>query len=155
MEQMLNIKLYKDNKDIILVIKDATPNIENVVMSTICSLCNSDAHPTTIKGIAPVVEKEETPSIDTAEDFTPDFLTTPIDGEENKEEVVVDEPVTEKKEDFANHVVTMNGKYATSGFTIQQIYEKDVKWIEFMANNSRSRHPDAEKIKIFYASKQK
>ena len=155
MEQMLNIKLYKDNKDIILVIKDATPNIENVVVSAICSLCNGEVQPTAVKGIAPVVEKEEKPSVNTAEEFTPDFLTAPIGGEEKEEEVVVDDPVTKKEEDYANHVITMNGKYATSGLTIQQIYEKDVKWIEFMANNSRSRHPDAEKIKVFYASKKK
>jgi Lar family restriction alleviation protein len=55
-------------------------------------------------------------------------------------------------DDVANHIVTMNGKYANSGLTIQQIYEKDAQWIEFISTKSRSRHIDVEKIKKFYTN---
>ena len=149
MEQTLNIKMYKDNKDVILVFKDATPEVENIITSVLCGICKKDVDVNEISEIAPVVEKDKVPSINNAEDFTPDFLKNP---EEDKSDVNI---VVEDNEDFGNHIVTMNGKYATAGLTIQQIFEKDASWIEFMATKSKSHHQDAEKIRKFYASHKK
>lgn len=150
MEQVLNVKMYKDNKDLILVIKDTNPEIEKVVTSVLCSICNGEIDTTEISEIAPVVEKDKSPSLKNAEDFTPDFLKNPETDEKNEEVVVEDD-----NEDLGGHIVTMNGKYATSGLTIQQIFEQDAGWVEFIATKSKSRHQDAEKIRKFYTSHKK
>lgn len=152
MEQVLNVKIYKDNKDLILVVKDSNPEIEKVITSVLCSICKGqgEINTTEISEIAPVIEKDKTPSITNVEDITPEFLKNP-ETDEKGEEVVVEDDI----EDYSGHIVTMNGKYATSKLTIQQIFEKDASWIEFIATKSKSHHQDVEKIRKFYTSHKK
>lgn len=85
-----------------------------------------------------------------------------------EEEVIVTEDVSddslpfdveadESEEDVGNYMITMNGKYATAGKTINEIYKTDASWIEWIAANFVPRNPVAEKdvaqIKKFVASK--
>lgn len=85
-----------------------------------------------------------------------------------EEEIIVTEDVSddslpfdveteEVEESVGNYVITMNGKYATAGKTIDEIYKTDANWIEWIAANFVPHNPVAEKdvaqIKKFVASK--
>jgi hypothetical protein len=105
-----------------------------------------------------VVGDDDGVSIDTEEEFNLDNVV--VDTSE-EEVIIVDEelatPPEEEKLPFdvedeadeltevGNYVITMNGKYATSGLSIAEIYKKDASWVEWVADNFKARNPVAEK----------
>ena len=147
MENLLNIRMYKDGEDTIVVFKNTTPEIQSIIQSVVGSIYKEIVVPNEITGLDAVSEDNTPPSIDNAEDFTPDFLT-------EETSVVEENQETENQiENFADHIITMNGKYASAGLTIQQIYNENPGWIEFIVKRAKSAHPDVEKIKTFYKTK--
>ena len=149
MELKGKISLYKDGKKTILVIDDDSINMEQLVSTILCRICNEEIHTTEISDLSPVVESDETPVINPDAEYTPDFLTSEITDPESETET---EQVVEN-DDCGNHIVTMNGKYKSSGMTIQEIWDKDSGWLKWVAEKSVSKHGDVERIKAFLATK--
>lgn len=95
-----------------------------------------------------VVDTSDDNVIVVDEDATPvdaDTLPFDVDGESDELTTVGD------------YVITMNGKYATAGLSINEIYKKDASWVEWIADNFKARNAVAEKdvaqIKKFVALK--
>ena len=119
--------------------------------------------------IEDIVDDSDTNII--VDDIVDDTVVVTEDSTEDiivEEEVVVTEDVSDDSlpfdietddsdDDIGNYMITMNGKYATAGKTISEIYKTDASWIEWIAANFVPRNPvaekDVEQIKKFVASR--
>jgi hypothetical protein len=99
---------------------------------------------------------EEVVADNTVEDVTIDDEIV-VTEDTSDDSLPFDIETDDTAEDVGNYMITMNGKYATAGKTINEIYKTDASWIEWIAANFVPRNPvaekDVEQIKKFVASK--
>lgn len=101
-----------------------------------------------MEALPSVIDTSDDNVIVVDEDVTPtdaDTLPFNVDGE------------SDELTSIGDYVITMNGKYATAGLSINEIYKKDASWVEWIADNFKARNAVAEKdvaqIKKFIAMK--
>jgi hypothetical protein len=121
MEKLTNIAVYKDNNDVIIVFKNSTANIENIISKVLTS-------------IADVEEKEINHLSETPEDETlpelPSFM------QEEKTSLV---------SSIGDYQITGIKKYAKSGKTLTEISETDNQWLLWISKNYKPTTPQGEK----------
>ena len=128
MEMKGKITIYDDNGDTIIKISETKNDFTEIVQKMLENICNTE-----IKS-KKITELEKIEDIDEKPDFEkigpPKFLT---------------EDIYDNEENIGNYVITMKCMYQTNGLSIEEIYEKNPKWIMWMAENFKPNNPIAEK----------
>lgn len=134
MTQLLNIMVYKDNNDTIVVFKNTNSQTENIIQNFLSSISNTEIDTKEINHLEPLPVDDTPPEL-------PSFM---------QEEVVSPVPP------IGNYKVTGIKKYAKSGKTLTEINEIDNNWLNWIAKNYNPTTPqgqkDLEAIKKFLST---
>lgn len=137
MEQLLNIAVYKDGNNTILVFKDTTSDVEDIIKKVISSVSNQNIEEKEVEHLETLPEENDIPEI-------PAFM--------QDESVTIAEAV-----DYSTYVIANIKKYEKSGKTLAEIFETDEKWLRWVADNYNPRNAkakeDVEAIKEFLKTK--
>lgn len=137
MEQLLNIAVYKDGNNTILVFKDTTSDVEDIIKKVISSVSNQNIEEKEVEHLETLPEENDAPEI-------PAFM--------QDESVTIAEAV-----DYSTYVIANIKKYEKSGKTLAEIFETDEKWLRWVADNYNPRNAkakeDVEAIKEFLKTK--
>ena len=138
MENIMNIAIYKDGNNTILVFKDTTVETEDMVRKIVSAISNQSVEEKEVEHLEALPEE-----VDAAPDI-PAFM--------QGEDAIITEAV-----DYGAHVITNIKKYATAGKTIAEIFATDETWLRWVAKNYTPRGEkaveDVEAIKKFLESK--
>lgn len=137
MENILNISIYKDGNNTIVVFKETTREVEDIIKGVISAVSNQEMVETEVEHLEALpAEEDTTPSV-------PAFM--------QEVNVAVDEPVN-----HGAHVIMDIKKYAGKGKTVAEVFSTDEQWLRWVANNFTPRNEtakkDVEAIKSFLAS---
>ena len=138
MENIMNIAIYKDGNNTIVVFKDTNPNVEDIVRKIVSAVSDKNIEEKEVEHLEALPEEvDETPDI-------PAFM--------QDENVEIAEAV-----DYSTYVITSIKKYEKSGKTIAEIFETDNAWLRWVAENYNPRgakaKEDVEAIKKFLESR--
>ena len=138
MENILNIAIYKDGNNTIVVFKDTTTEVDDMIKKIVSAVSNQDIENKEVEHLEALPEEvDETPDI-------PAFMQ----GDDVEIAVAVD---------YGAYVITSIKKYADSHKTIAEIFATDEKWLRWVANNYNPRNAkaveDVEAIKKFLETK--
>lgn len=148
MKEFLNVKVYKDNNDTIVVFKDTNPEIECIINGFLNSVTHANVETTEIQHLEPVPTAEESPV------ELPSFLQDETISSTPDE--TISETADETKNtifDYNTHKITMGKTYC--GKTIPEIAgtEKGLGWMHWVVKkydpNSETAHPDVKYIKKY------
>jgi hypothetical protein len=134
MENIMNIAIYKDGNNTIVVFKDTNPNVEDIVRKIVSAVSDKNIEEKEVEHLEALPEEvDETPDI-------PAFM--------QDENVEIAEAV-----DYSTYVITSIKKYEKSGKTLAEIFESDEKWLRWVADNYKPRNAkaieDVDAIKEF------
>ena len=128
MEMKGKITIYDDNGDTIIKISETKNDFTDIIQKMLENICNTEI---TSKKIT---ELEKAETIEDKTDFAkiepPEFLTKDI---------------YDNEEEIGNYVITMQCMYQKDGLSIEEIYEKNPKWVIWMAENFKPNNPIAKK----------
>lgn len=127
MTEKINVRLYEDNGDTILVFKNTTPEITKVISTLITSVSNAEIKE--VEHLAPAPIATDTPP------ELPAFMQ---------------EATATNPEDYRIKGIR---KYSKSSKTLKEIYATDPGWLQWIAANytpsSEQTKADLEAIQAF------
>jgi hypothetical protein len=138
MEQLLNIAIYKDGNNTIVVFKDTNPDLDDMVKKIVSAVSNQSIEEKEVEHLEALPEEvDATPEI-------PAFM--------QDENTTIAEAV-----DYSAYVITSIKKYEKAGKSLAEIFETDEKWLRWVADNYNPRNAkakeDVEAIKEFLKTK--
>lgn len=138
MEQVLNIAIYKDGGNTIVVFKDTNSEVEDIIKKVVSAISNQSIEEKEVEHLEALPEE-----VDAAPEI-PAFMQD-------------DDTKIEEAVDYGSYVITSIKKYEKSGKTIAEIFETDNAWLRWVAENYNPRgakaKEDVEAIKKFLESR--
>jgi hypothetical protein len=138
MEQVLNIAIYKDGGNTIVVFKDTNSEVEDIIKKVVSAISNQSIEEKEVEHLEALPEE-----VDAAPEI-PAFMQD-------------DDTKIEEAVDYGSYVITSIKKYEKSGKTIAEIFETDNAWLCWVAENYNPRgakaKEDVEAIKKFLESR--
>ena len=133
MEMKGKITIYDDNGDTIIKISETKNDFTDIIQKMLENICNTEI---TSKKITELEKAEGINEKQNIEKIGPPaFLTEKTKYEDEEED----------EEEIGNYVITMNCMYQDKGLTIDEIYERNPRWIMWMAENYTTKNLTGKK----------